>query len=244
VLVLAQPSGAVAIVAEDHGCVVEGHAGDGVRPAARTGGTGAPGIPAQQDSRSCTRRGCGRGRRLGWRARCRAGSGRGRCSRTRGARTRGLGDRFRARAHDDRRAGATGQREQSATADDLRTAGGPFGRGQIHDGHDTNPDRRSRCRGGYRGHGAPQGMRGSVAGDSAHRVLEESVEDLLVAGAWPNRSGSIATGITPLSSQLRGHHCGTDAQSNQEPCTPKSMTPRISSPAALSAYASFISSSR
>ncbi len=32
-LVLAEPSSDVAVVAEDHGCVVKGYTGDGVRPA-------------------------------------------------------------------------------------------------------------------------------------------------------------------------------------------------------------------
>jgi hypothetical protein len=49
-LVLTEPGRAVAVVTEDHACVVQGHPGDGVRPAASASWTGAPGIAAQQDS--------------------------------------------------------------------------------------------------------------------------------------------------------------------------------------------------
>ena len=61
-LVLAEVAWGIAVVAEDHGLVVEGHTGDGLNPTARACGLGAPGVPAQHDSRSCAERDDGRGR--------------------------------------------------------------------------------------------------------------------------------------------------------------------------------------
>jgi hypothetical protein len=60
-LVLAQPGRDVGVVTKDGGCVVDCHAGDGVGPASCAGRTGAPGIPAQQRSRSDGRGGRGDG---------------------------------------------------------------------------------------------------------------------------------------------------------------------------------------
>ena len=41
-LVLAQAAWSIAVVAEDHGLVMEGHTGDGVAPPSGAGGLGAP----------------------------------------------------------------------------------------------------------------------------------------------------------------------------------------------------------
>lgn len=49
-LILAEATRGVAVVAEDDGLVVQGHASDGVRLAAGSGGTSAPGIATQHDS--------------------------------------------------------------------------------------------------------------------------------------------------------------------------------------------------
>jgi hypothetical protein len=45
-LVLAEVAWGIAVVAEDHGLVVEGHPGDGVEPSSGAGGSGAPSISA------------------------------------------------------------------------------------------------------------------------------------------------------------------------------------------------------
>src|SRR5208283_1350491 len=60
-LVLAQVAWGIAIVAEYHGLVVEGHTGDGVGPSSGAGGPGAPSISAQQLCRSDARGPWGRG---------------------------------------------------------------------------------------------------------------------------------------------------------------------------------------
>src|ERR1700758_1183744 len=69
VLVLPETLWGIAVVAEDHGLVVEGHAGDGLSPTARACRSSAPGVPAQHDSRSCAERGYGRRRWRRWRSR-------------------------------------------------------------------------------------------------------------------------------------------------------------------------------
>jgi hypothetical protein len=113
-----------------------------VGSAAGAGGAGAPGIPAQQHSRSGARRGCGRGHGPGWRARRRAGVGSGRCSGTRARASRGLRARLRAGpvgagADGGRHGRGAGQPQHPATVDGLRVAVAPVGRRCVHDGHDT-----------------------------------------------------------------------------------------------------------
>ena len=54
-LVLAQASRGVAVVAENDGLVVQGHPGDGVRPPAGAGRSGAPGVSAEQLGRGAAR---------------------------------------------------------------------------------------------------------------------------------------------------------------------------------------------
>ena len=141
-LILSEMVWGITVVAENHGLVVEGHTSDDLSPAARACRLGAPGVAAQHDSRSCgwrrCRRGrwrrwweCGRGRRRGWRT-----------GRTRTRASRGLGDRLRTPAHHGRHARATGQPEQSTTADGFRAAVLPGGGKCVHDGHHTKPSRR------------------------------------------------------------------------------------------------------
>src|SRR6202034_3686246 len=62
-LVLTQAPWGIAVVAEHHGLVVEGHAGDGVAPASGAGRSRAPSVSAQQLSQSGTQGRCGRGGR-------------------------------------------------------------------------------------------------------------------------------------------------------------------------------------
>ena len=74
-LVLAEASRRVAVVAEDHGRVVDRHAAEGVGRAAGVGGTGAPSIPAQQTPEAALDVGAVEVMGSRWRARRRAGRG-------------------------------------------------------------------------------------------------------------------------------------------------------------------------
>src|ERR1700739_4108431 len=67
VLVLPEALWGIAVVAEDHGLVVEGHTGDGLSPTARARGSGAPSVSAQHDSRGRAERDDGLGRGREWR---------------------------------------------------------------------------------------------------------------------------------------------------------------------------------
>ena len=127
-LVLADASRGVAVVAEDHGGVVDRHAGEGVGRAAGAGGAGAPGVAAQQNSRSGARRRCGRGHGLWWRAGRRAVSRPRRCSRARLGGGLGWACGVRAGTDGGDQSGGASQPEQPATGDELRAVVGPVGR--------------------------------------------------------------------------------------------------------------------
>jgi len=141
---LAEATRGVAVVAEDDGLVVQGHASDGVIPPAGACGTSTPGIPAQHHSRSCAHyeRGCGRWRR---RRKCARGPRRRRAWR---ARPRGrLSHRFRAPAHDRGSPRTADQPEQPSTADRLGASAAPARSNSVHYKHHTKRTVAEGCNG-------------------------------------------------------------------------------------------------
>ena len=133
-LVLAQASGCVAVVAEDRGRVVDRHAGDGVRRAAGLGGW-APQASRHNITPEAATIGVGMG----------VGDGMGAGGGLAVALTLGrrccsgawCGTRTRAGADGRCQANTAGEPEQPTTADEIRAAVGLVGRKCVHDGHDT-----------------------------------------------------------------------------------------------------------